>query len=65
MITSKEIVRILECHTPLTGLIIEKLNYVKKTDFQIDGMWSSSLTDLLSEENQITNQLIIRQESIH
>ena len=46
MITSKEIVRILECHTPLTGLIIEKLNYVKKNRFsEFDGMWSSSLTD--------------------
>ena len=46
MINSKEIVRILECHTPLTGLIIEKLNYVKKNRFsEFDGMWSSSLTD--------------------
>ena len=46
MINSKEIIRILECHTPLTGLIIEKLNHVKKNKFlEFDGMWSSSLTD--------------------
>ncbi len=45
-IESKEIVRILECHSPLTGLIIEKLNYIKKNKYkEFDGMWSSSLTD--------------------
>ncbi len=46
MINSKEMIRILECHTPLTGLIIEKLNHIKKNKFsEFDGMWSSSLTD--------------------
>jgi phosphoenolpyruvate phosphomutase len=43
---SKNIVRILESHNSLTGLIIETLK-VKKNNFNIefDGMWSSSLTD--------------------
>ena len=43
---SKNIVRILESHNSLTGLIIENLK-VKKNNFNIefDGMWSSSLTD--------------------
>ena len=43
---SKNIVRILESHNSLTGLIIENLNIKKnKTDIEFDGMWSSSLTD--------------------
>ncbi len=46
LINSKDLVRILESHSALTGLIIEKLK-VKKNDkfFEFDGMWSSSLTD--------------------
>jgi len=46
LITSKNIVRILESHNSLTGLIIEKMN-VKKNNVNVefDGMWSSSLTD--------------------
>ena len=44
---SKDIVRILESHSPLTGLIIEKLNIRKDGKYYVefDGMCSSSLTD--------------------
>tara|TARA_X000001036_G_C20659734_1_gene798458 strand:+ start:496 stop:1797 length:1302 start_codon:yes stop_codon:yes gene_type:complete len=46
LINSKEIVRILESHNSLTGLIIDKINVVKnKKLIEFDGMWSSSLTD--------------------
>tara|TARA_B100001057_G_scaffold499968_1_gene612750 strand:+ start:2860 stop:4158 length:1299 start_codon:yes stop_codon:yes gene_type:complete len=46
LIDSKEIVRILESHNSLTGLIIDKINIVKnKKTVEFDGMWSSSLTD--------------------
>ena len=48
LLFSKNIVRILEAHSPLSGLIIEKLNIVSKKEFlEFDGMWSSSLTDSL------------------
>ena len=43
LISSKDIVRILESHNSLTGLLIEKINIKKNIEF--DGMWSSSLTD--------------------
>jgi len=44
--TSKNIVRILESHNSLTGLIIENLKIKKNNlDVEFDGMWSSSLTD--------------------
>lgn len=50
LIDSKSIVRILEAHNGLTGLIIEntmvEVNGVKK---EFDGMWSSSLTDSTSK----------------
>tara|TARA_B100000780_G_scaffold271980_1_gene233552 strand:- start:446 stop:1753 length:1308 start_codon:yes stop_codon:yes gene_type:complete len=43
---AKKIVRILESHSALTGLIIEDLKIIKKQDYlEFDGMWSSSLTD--------------------
>jgi phosphoenolpyruvate phosphomutase / 2-hydroxyethylphosphonate cytidylyltransferase len=43
---SKKIVRILESHNALTGLIIENLKIQKKNRAsEFDGMWSSSLTD--------------------
>jgi len=43
---SKDIVRILESHNSLTGLIIESLQINKKNKItEFDGMWSSSLTD--------------------
>ncbi len=46
LIKSKEIVRILESHNALTGLIIEQLKRKKRnTVNEFDGMWSSSLTD--------------------
>lgn len=50
LIDSKPIVRILESHSGLTGLIAEKTNVEvdgKKNEF--DGMWSSSLTDSTSK----------------
>ena len=44
--SAKNIVRILESHSPLTGLIIENINVKKNGKFsEFDGMWSSSLTD--------------------
>tara|TARA_B110000114_G_scaffold185545_1_gene233073 strand:+ start:24 stop:1328 length:1305 start_codon:yes stop_codon:yes gene_type:complete len=46
LIATKNIVRILESHNSLTGLIIETLKVSKKNiDIEFDGMWSSSLTD--------------------
>ena len=46
LIDSKKIVRILESHSPLSGLIAENMKFQRgnKTE-QFDGMWSSSLTD--------------------
>ena len=46
LMNSNDIVRILESHNSLTGLIIDKINIVKnKKTIEFDGMWSSSLTD--------------------
>ena len=46
LINSKDIVRILESHNSLTGLIIENLSINKRNkNKEFDGMWSSSLTD--------------------
>ncbi len=46
LISSKNIVRILESHNSLTGLIIENLQTKNKNkNIEFDGMWSSSLTD--------------------
>jgi len=46
LIKSKKIVRILEAHSPLCGLIVENIKYNKaKITKYFDGMWSSSLTD--------------------
>ena len=43
---SKDIVRVLESHNSLTGLIIEKMTINKKNKLkEFDCMWSSSLTD--------------------
>lgn len=50
LIGAKKIVRILESHSGLTGLIIEHTHIVKdgiKQEF--DGMWASSLTDSTSK----------------
>lgn len=50
LIAAKPIVRILESHSGLTGLIVENafvmVNGVKR---EFDGMWSSSLTDSTSK----------------
>ena len=50
LINSKDIVRILESHSGLTGLIIENttVNSNGKIN-EFDGMWSSSLTDSTSK----------------
>jgi phosphoenolpyruvate phosphomutase len=50
LINAKSIVRILEAHDGLCGLIIENLE-IQKGDKKIvfDGMWSSSLTDSTSK----------------
>ena len=46
LIHSKNIVRVLESHNALTGLIIENLKLSKKDiNIEFDCMWSSSLTD--------------------
>ncbi len=46
LMEAKKIVRILESHSALTGLIIENLKVIKNNKFlDFDGMWSSSLTD--------------------
>ena len=46
LLASKKIIRILESHNSLTGLIIENLKINKKNKvIEFDGMWSSSLTD--------------------
>ena len=46
LLSSKDIVRILESHNCLTGLIIENTKVTKKNgNIEFDGMWSSSLTD--------------------
>ena len=46
LMNSKDIVRILESHNALTGLIIDKINLKKNEKLiEFDGMWSSSLTD--------------------
>ena len=46
LINSNDIVRILESHNSLTGLIIENISVIKKNKKnEFDGMWSSSLTD--------------------
>ena len=46
LLESKELVRILEAHNGLTGLIVENYNLNKNNVLkEFDGMWSSSLTD--------------------
>ena len=50
LIEVKPIVRILESHSGLTGLMIENLSLeVENKTLQYDGMWSSSLTDSTSK----------------
>jgi phosphoenolpyruvate phosphomutase / 2-hydroxyethylphosphonate cytidylyltransferase len=46
LMDTNKIVKILESHNSLTGLIIENLKISKGNSFsEFDGMWSSSLTD--------------------
>lgn len=47
LIDSKQIVRILEAHSGLSGLIVENTKVSSPEGFEIefDGMWASSLTD--------------------
>jgi len=50
LMSTKDIVRILESHNSLTGLIIEKLEVINKNkNIEFDGMWSSSLTDSVTK----------------
>ena len=50
LITAKPIVRILESHSGLTGLIIENTAVQKDgKNLEFDGMWASSLTDSTSK----------------
>lgn len=49
LINSKNIVRVLECHNPLAGLIVENANFTNNGKYyEFDCMWSSSLTDSVS-----------------
>jgi phosphoenolpyruvate phosphomutase len=50
LIDNKKIVRIMEAHSGLSGLIIENLEIIKDDGlYSFDGMWSSSLTDSTSK----------------
>ena len=50
LITSKPVVRILEAHNGLTGLIVEKTSIEKNgRKIEFDGIWESSLTDSTSK----------------
>ena len=46
LLKTKKLVRVLEAHSPLSGLIIENTKLEKKNNIeQFDAIWSSSLTD--------------------
>lgn len=50
LIGAKQIVRICESHSGLTGLIIEQTSVIKDgIKHEFDGMWASSLTDSTSK----------------
>lgn len=50
LIEAKPIVRIMEAHNGLSGLIVDQLSIQKEGDlYEFDGMWSSSLTDSTSK----------------
>ncbi len=50
LIQAKPIVRILESHSGLTGLIAENIKVnINGAEHEFDGMWSSSLTDSTSK----------------
>ena len=49
LINSKKIVRFIESHNPITGLLVENLKINFKKEYrEFDGIWSSSLTDSVS-----------------
>ena len=49
LLEAKKLVRVLECHNPLTGLIVENINLNTNNQLkEFDCMWSSSLTDSVS-----------------
>ena len=61
LIDAKKIVRILESHSGLTGLIIENSSYNNNGIIEeFDGMWSSSLTDSTSKGNLILSKSILQ-----
>ena len=46
LLDNKKLVRVLEAHSPLSGMIAENIKFEKgKSIEQFDAMWSSSLTD--------------------
>ncbi|MBN2693760.1 phosphoenolpyruvate mutase [bacterium] len=50
LISAKSIVRIMEAHSGLSGLIVENIEIEKEDGIHyFDGMWSSSLTDSTSK----------------
>ncbi len=49
LLDAKKYIKILECHNPLSGLIVENVTHQDKLGINtFDGMWSSSLTDSVS-----------------
>ena len=49
LLEAKTLVRVLESHNPLSGLIVENISFNKKNGIEeFDCMWSSSLTDSVS-----------------
>ncbi len=50
LLAAKRLIRIMEAHNGLTGLIVEKTQIKKNGDIkEFDGMWLSSLTDSVSK----------------
>ena len=46
ILNNKDLIRVLESHSPLSGMIVEKTKIESKKNIQqFDAMWSSSLTD--------------------
>ena len=65
LMEAKPIVRIMESHNALTGLIIENSSFIKNNSYrEFDGMWSSSLTDSLTR-GKPDNQSVDYSSRIH
>ena len=65
LMEAKPIVRIIESHNALTGLIIENSSFIKNNSYrEFDGMWSSSLTDSLTR-GKPDNQSVDYSSRIH